>query len=377
MAKCVLDRIAKRRLTRLIVLVVLTACVVRGIISVQDKVYYTQKETLHIVFDRNQKEYSYDRNSPLIFVGGVPRSGTTLMRALLDAHPDVRCGEETRVIPDMMRSRAKWMNNQRERDRLLEAGIDDEVMNDAVAAFVLEVMAKHGEPAKRLCNKDPFTLSSLSYLHSVFPNGKYLLMIRDGRATVHSIISRHVGITGYNITSYRDCLTKWNRSIEKMYIQCLEEGPHVCLPVHYEQLVLHSEQWMRTILNFLDIPWSDAVLHHEDAVGKPGGISLSKKERSTDQVIKPINKGALTKWVGHIPVDVLADIDTIAPMLYRLGYDPHAKYPNYEEGRRGMDPTDRGKKEFRMGDKTNLQALQFGKVNHPMEGVVEAQLAYK
>lgn len=34
--------------------------------------------------------YRYHRNMPLIFIGGVPRSGTTLMRAMLDAHPEVR-----------------------------------------------------------------------------------------------------------------------------------------------------------------------------------------------------------------------------------------------------------------------------------------------
>lgn len=42
------------------------------------------------VESESQKVYSYSREMPLIFIGGVPRSGTTLMRAMLDAHPDVR-----------------------------------------------------------------------------------------------------------------------------------------------------------------------------------------------------------------------------------------------------------------------------------------------
>lgn len=45
---------------------------------------------------------------PIIFIGGMPRSGTTLMRAILDCHPHVRCGEETLVIPDILQMRTSW-----------------------------------------------------------------------------------------------------------------------------------------------------------------------------------------------------------------------------------------------------------------------------
>ena len=60
-------------------------------------------------------------------------------------------------------------------------------------------------------------------------------------------------------------------------------------------------------------------------------ISLSKVERSSDQVIKPVNLEALSKWVGQIPGDVLPQMDQIAPMLRKLGYDPYANPPNYGE----------------------------------------------
>ena len=55
----------------------------------------------------------------------------------------------------------------------------------------------------------------------------------------------------------------------------------------------------------------------------------SRLERSTDQVIKPINLEALSKWVGQIPEDVVKDMASIAPMLETLGYDPNANPPNY------------------------------------------------
>ncbi|KAH9524266.1 Protein-tyrosine sulfotransferase 2 [Bulinus truncatus] len=234
------------------------------------------KERTKYIYDVHQRAIPYDEHTPIIFVGGMPRSGTTLMRAMLDAHPEIRCGEETRVIPRILGMRTQWEKSAIEKKRLEEAGVTSEVLDSAVRAFILEVIAKHGSAAPHLCNKDPFTLKSTVYLSKQFPESKYILMIRDGRAVVHSIITRKVTISGFDLKSYRKCLMKWNSALETMYAQCLHVGPSKCMPVYYEQLALHPREWMERILGFLKIPWNESVLHHEDYVGKPGGIALSK-----------------------------------------------------------------------------------------------------
>lgn len=82
---------------------------------------------------------TYNRNLPLIFIGGMPRSGTTLMRAMLDAHPKIRCGEETRVVPRIIFMRNQWNASENERRRLINAGMTDDIIDSAISSFVLEV----------------------------------------------------------------------------------------------------------------------------------------------------------------------------------------------------------------------------------------------
>lgn len=60
------------------------------------------------------------------------------------------------------------------------------------------------------------------------------------------------------------------------------------------------------------------------------GAFGSSVERSSDQVVRPVNKDALDKWVGQVPADVRADMAELAPMLSVLGYDPWANPPRYE-----------------------------------------------
>ncbi|CAF3124373.1 unnamed protein product [Rotaria socialis] len=282
---------------------------------------------LNQIKGRELIHHDVSSEKPIFFIGGMPRSGTTLVRAIIDSHPQVRCGEETRVIPRILSMRTAWEKSAIEWNRLLAGGMTEQILDSAVRAFIYEILFLHGPSADILCDKDPFVLKYASYITSIFPSAKFLLVARDARAVIHSVITRKVTITGFSLTDYRQNFKLWNQGFESMYQECKEVGKYRCLIVYYEQLVLQPKQTIKNILKFLNITWVNDVLHHEELIGKK--ISLSKTEHSSAQVVKPINLEALTKWVGHIPVDVLREIDKLAPMLKKLGYDTKSNVPSY------------------------------------------------
>lgn len=156
----------------------------------------------------------------------------------------------------------------------MAGGMTEKILDSAVRAFVYEVLFHHSQYSDILCEKDPFVLKYATYTSSIFPRSKFLFVIRDARAVIHSVITRKVTITGFSSTDYRQDFSLWNKGIELMYEQCQEVGPTRCLMVYYEKLVLQPKKTIGDILKFLDVPWVESVLHHEELVGKK--ISLSK-----------------------------------------------------------------------------------------------------
>ena len=53
-----------------------------------------------------------------------------------------------KVCVRILAMRENWLRNKKEAERLVQAGVDDTVINAAMSAFVLETMAHHGEPAE-------------------------------------------------------------------------------------------------------------------------------------------------------------------------------------------------------------------------------------
>ncbi|CAD6188460.1 unnamed protein product [Caenorhabditis auriculariae] len=262
-------------------------------------------------------------DEPYIFVGGVPRSGTTLMRAMLDAHSLIRCGGETMMLPQFLQWQSgwrgdKWMNG---------SGITPEVLDLAVSAFISEIVAKHDKMAERLCNKDPYTALWLPTLRRLFPNARFILMIRDARAVVHSMVEREVPVGGYNRSDPPQMFRKWNQEITKMLFQC-GNAPGLCLQVFYERLVQKPREEIGRILEFLDVPFDENVLRHHQLIGDE--IDLSDQEFSASQVKKALNVDALTAWFDCFSNETLAEVNDLAPMLSLLGYDTKSTTPSYE-----------------------------------------------
>ena len=210
----------------------------------------------------------------VIFVGGVPRSGTTLIRAMLDAHPDILCGKETRVIPRILAMRNRWDRSDNEHRRLLEAGMDEELLDKATRAFVNTIILGHGALVPFLCTKDPLVLNYMTDVVRLYPKAKFVLLIRDGRAVAHSIVSRNVTISGVNSRSYLSAAMFWNKVMMRMTRDCDHLGTSKCMEVYYERLVQSPREGMKKLLKFLDVPWHENILRHHDFIDKE--ILLSK-----------------------------------------------------------------------------------------------------
>ncbi|VDL59938.1 unnamed protein product [Hymenolepis diminuta] len=211
------------------------------------------------------------------------------MRVLLDVHPDVRCGPETHILPLILylySFKIKTMYN-----RLRMANITDELVDSIFIKAISTLIHEAGPPAGRLCTKDPFIDLCLKQLLHLYPNAKFILMVRDGRAVTQSVLSRNIRISKLDVSSPEKVLETWDKHYKHVLPHCLV-SPR-CRVVRYEDLVLRPKENLQSILQWLQIPWDDVVLQHDQNMES---VNLPRIERSTSQVVFPIYTEALTRW---------------------------------------------------------------------------------
>jgi Sulfotransferase family len=189
-----------------------------------------------------------------IFIIGCGRSGTTLLRMMLDSHARLSCGEETKFLQDLERLlTSHWPLLA---TYGLERGWWLERIRGFYTGFQAEYLARRGK--QRWAEKSPGYTLHLDFINELFPDAQYVHLIRDGRDVVASYRDRW----GYR-AALRAANSIWPafvRTARAFGASLPAERYH---ELRYEALVADPEATMRALLGFLGEAWDPQVLRYD------------------------------------------------------------------------------------------------------------------
>jgi protein-tyrosine sulfotransferase len=205
-----------------------------------------------------------------IFVIGCPRSGTTLMRLMLDSHPSIACPPETFFLLDL----AKLWASDDTRKGLAEIGYDSQHFQRKLREFAAYFLQGYAESRGklRIAEKTPHHVACLDFIEELFgPNAQYIMLYRhpfDVASSMfhHLTIDWHPVVGRYTENGenkYIGYARFWADHAQKM-IEFELANPGRCVRVRYEDLVQDAEAVLRSIFEFLGEAWSPDVLAYYD-----------------------------------------------------------------------------------------------------------------
>jgi len=261
------------------------------------------------------------------FIGGAGRSGTTLFRAMLHAHPRFHCGPEAKLVPMLAQQHEDWQASLG--STLAQAGIDPPLMERALRAYLQTLLTGLGPPGLRVAEKTPHNVAYIALLARIFPRARFIHLLRDGRAVATSLVRQDWtdSATGQPMPYCRD-LESAARYWMDVVLRARQQSSHALgrvLELRYEDLVRAPEATMRRALEFLGEPWDAAVLEHD----RCSDLVLPAGESSSGEASQAVYSGAVDRWREQLDPSQVASIEAVAGgLLQALGY-----------GRPGPGPT--------------------------------------
>ena len=288
---------------------------------------------------------------PVPFVVGAPRSGTTLLRLMLDAHPDLTIPPETYFITKAAKF---WKQAKRPRhardpvEAFLEAvtehkrwpdfHLDAEAfrtrvreahpgnLGDCVRAFYEMYAEKIGKP--RWGDKTPFYVRKMEVIHEVLPEARFIHIVRDGRAVALSIMDLWFG---------PDTITEaaefWVARIDEAREKA--KALDYYIEVRYEDLVADPEPQLRLICELIELPFDERMLTYYEHIDEriameippeeiaPDGRVVATEERLKimENLSRPPDPTRSDRWRHDMPADDQRKFEAIAgSRLRELGY---------------------------------------------------------
>ncbi|TAN06059.1 MAG: sulfotransferase family protein [Rhodanobacteraceae bacterium] len=249
-----------------------------------------------------------------IFVLGFPRSGTTMLEQMLDAHPDMVSMDEQpfaqRVVEAMQAMQLQYPEQLGE---LGSAQCDQlrDIYWRAVAQLV------HLRPGQRLVDKNPLTMLRLPLLVRIFPNAKIIFVVRHPCDVVFSNYMQHFNAPAYIAlcstlqrlaSGYAAAMRFWNRHVELFRPKVFEW--------RYEEVVRDFDAHVEQLGTFLQLDDTEPLRRFSEHAKRKGYIGTP----SYTQVVQPVYASSIGRWHRYrgyfAPV-----LPLLEPAMRHWGYD--------------------------------------------------------
>jgi hypothetical protein len=281
---------------------------------------------------------------PFPVIIGAPRSGTTLLRLMLDAHPELAIGPETHFLPLVYAIR----NEPHARRRFFEIvvnsrswvdfGLDQESfqsaldriepfnLSDACRCFYRTYAAKFAK--QRVGDKTPNYALHLEVIQALLPEARFIHLIRDGRDVALSL--RNVWFSpGPDVKSQAEFWVKHVGAARDSAAKCRSY-----MEIKYEDLIQDPETALRKICDRIELRYHDAMRHHhlrahlrlDEHQGRnfPTAKNLTKEQRLQQQrnAMHPVRLDLAFRWKQEMTAEEQACFKSYAgTLLEELGYE--------------------------------------------------------
>jgi hypothetical protein len=264
-----------------------------------------------------------------VFIIGAPRSGTSLLYAILRASSRLAHwpGEAHEVWEaDLHPALRGWGSGV--------AGAED--ATSEVAARIRRSFFLTTGPRRRLIDKTPRNVLRVPFVDAVFPDARYVFLQRDGRDNVNSLVNawRSPRFRTYRLPTPHSipgvdpswwkfvlypgwaedskgplevvCARQWNHSNGRALDSLGDVDARRWTRLRYEDLVTFPGDEVGRILEFLELPYEPAVRERAEASAK-----------TYVNVVTPPERG---KWRRENPDEIRSILPLIEPTMERLGY---------------------------------------------------------
>ena len=248
--------------------------------SINDEVELFNK--IKKIFDKtNFEKYPNNKNDKnLIFIVGLPRSGTTLTHQILASHSKVHGAGEMEILNKFMKNNINnekftsiFKNYLNENDEKIKT-----LSKDYISKISFIKTSKN-----IILDKSPLNFQWLGFIKILYPNSKIIHCSRNIKDTALSIYKNAFSINSIIWSNCQDDLTKYISLYLDLIKFWKEKLPNFIYDINYEKLTENKENEIKKLLKFCELKWEKGCLNFNKK-GPP------IKTVSITQARKPIYK---------------------------------------------------------------------------------------